>query len=95
MTALLDALSTGRRRGARDLRREYEDAILGDDRDAAREEQARFVAAANQSLELRPDGMVRRIADVGLRAWLLPISIVFEGGAWRFDTEAPMPAARD
>ena len=62
--------------------------ILGEDRDAARDEQARFVAAANQSLELRPDGQDRRIAYVGPRAWPLPIPIVLEGGAWRFDTEA-------
>jgi Protein of unknown function (DUF2950) len=88
MAALLEALS------AQDdaaligiFGAEYEDEILGDDRDAAREEQARFVAAANQSLELRPDGQDRRIAYVGLRAWPLPIPIVFEGGAWRFDTE--------
>jgi Protein of unknown function (DUF2950) len=88
MAALVDALS-----GQDDAAliaifgAEYEDEILGDDRDAAREEQARFVAAANQSLELRPDGQDRRIAYVGLRAWPLPIPIVFEGEAWRFDTE--------
>lgn len=88
MAALLDALS------AQDdaaligiFGAEYEDEILGDDRDAARDEQARFVAAANTSLELRPDGEGRRIAYVGPRAWPLPIPIVFSEGAWRFDTE--------
>jgi Protein of unknown function (DUF2950) len=74
MAALLDALS------AQDddavlaiFGAEYGDAILGEDPDAARDEQARFVAAADQSLELRPDGQDRRIAYVGPRAWPLPI----------------------
>ena len=61
--------------------------IFGQDREAAHEEAARFVAAANQSLELRPDGAARRIAYVGPRARPLPIPIVLSGGAWRFDTE--------
>jgi hypothetical protein len=88
MAALLEALS------AQDdaalvgiFGTEYEDEILGRDRDAAREERARFVAAANTSLELRPDGEGRRIAYVGPRAWPLPIPIVLTAGAWRFDTE--------
>jgi len=88
MAALLDALA------AQDdaaligiFGAEYEDEILGRDRDAAREERARFVAAANTGLELRPDGEGRRIAYVGPRAWPLPIPIVFADGAWRFDTE--------
>ena len=67
---------------------QYADEILGQDRDAAHEEQARFVAAAEQSLELRPDGTGRRVAYVGPRASPLPIPIVQSGGAWRFDTEA-------
>ncbi len=67
---------------------QYADQILGQDRDAAHEEQARFVAAADQSLELRPDGEGRRIAYVGPRASPLPIPIVESGGVWRFDTEA-------
>jgi hypothetical protein len=66
---------------------QYADQIFGQDRDAAHEEQARFVAAAKQSLELRPDGEDRRIAYVGPRAWPLPIPIVLSGGVWRFDTE--------
>jgi hypothetical protein len=67
---------------------EYADQILGKDREAAHEEQARFVAAAEQSLELRPEGEGRRIAYVGPRAWPLPIPIVLSGGAWHFDTDA-------
>lgn len=66
---------------------EHEDEILGDDPDAAREEQARFLAAADRSLELRPDGADRRIAYVGLRATPFPIPIVLDEGGWRFDTE--------
>jgi hypothetical protein len=89
MAALLEALAAEEDAALVEIfGAEYEDEILGEDRDAARDEQARFVAAANQSLELRPDGQVRRIAYVGLRAWPLPIPIVFESGAWRFDTEA-------
>ena len=88
MAALLDALSAQDDAALVEIfGAEYEDEILGGDRDAAREEQARFVAAANTSLELRPDGEGRRIAYVGPRAWPLPIPIVFTEGAWRFDTE--------
>ena len=67
---------------------QYADQIFGQDRDAAHREGARFVAAAKQSLELRPEGEGRRIVYVGPRALPLPIPIVLSGGAWRFDTEA-------
>jgi hypothetical protein len=88
MAALLEALSAQNDAALIGIfGAEYEDEILGSDRDAAREEHARFVAAANTSLELRPDGEGRRIAYVGPRAWPLPIPIVFTEGAWRFDTE--------
>jgi hypothetical protein len=88
MAALLDALSAQDDAAVLEIfGPEYEDQLLGDDPDAAHEEQARFVAAANASLELRPDGEGRRVAYVGARAWPLPIPIVFGGGAWRFDTE--------
>jgi hypothetical protein len=66
----------------------YADQIFGQDRDVAHQEEARFVAAAKQSLELRPEGEGRRIAYVGPRARRLPIPIVLSGGVWRFDTEA-------
>jgi Protein of unknown function (DUF2950) len=89
MAALLDALAAQDDGAVLEIfGPEHGDEILGEDPDAARDEQARFVAAANQSLELRPDGEGRRIAYVGLRAWPLPIPIVLEGGAWRFDTES-------
>jgi hypothetical protein len=67
---------------------QYADQILGRDRDAAHEEQARFVAAAKQSLELRPEGEGRRIAYVGPSARPLPIPIVLSGGVWHFDSAA-------
>jgi hypothetical protein len=67
---------------------QYADQIFGHDRDAVRDEEAGFVAAAKQSLELRPEGEGRRIAYVGPRARRLPIPIVLSGGVWRFDTEA-------
>jgi hypothetical protein len=67
---------------------QYADQIFGQDRDAAHQEEARFVAAAKQSLELRPEGEGRRIAYVGPRPRRLPIPIVLSGGVWRFDTEA-------
>jgi hypothetical protein len=67
---------------------QYADQIFGQDRDAAHDEEARFVAAAKQSLELRPEGEGRRIAYVGPRARRLPIPIVLSGGVWHFDTEA-------
>jgi len=88
MAALLEALSAHDDAALIEIfGAEHEDEIFGDDPDAAREEQARFVAAANQSLELRPDGEDRRIAYVGPHAVPFPIPIVFGGRTWRFDTE--------
>ena len=89
MAALLEALQRQDDDAVLDIfGAQYADEIFGNDRDAADDERARFVAAANQSLELRPDGEGRRVAYVGPRAWPLPIPIVLSGGAWRFDTEA-------
>ena len=74
MAALLEALKRQDDAAVLDIfGAQYADQILGQDRDAAHEEQARFVAAANQSLELRPDGEGRRIVYVGPRASPLPI----------------------
>jgi hypothetical protein len=88
MAALLEALKRQDDAAVLDIfGAQYAGQIFGHDRAAAHEEQARFVAAANQSLELRPDGEGRRIAYVGPRAWPLPIPIVLSGAAWRFDTE--------
>ena len=89
MAALLEALKHQDDAAVLDIfGAQYADQILGKDRDAAHEEQARFVADANQSLELRPDGEGRRIVYVGPRASPLPIPIVQSGGVWHFDTEA-------
>jgi Protein of unknown function (DUF2950) len=88
MAALLEALKRQDDAAVLDIfGAQYAGQIFGYDREAAHEEEARFVAAADQSLELRPDGEGRRIAYVGPRAWPLPIPIVLSGGAWRFDTE--------
>jgi Protein of unknown function (DUF2950) len=89
IAALLDALESGDEDAVLAvLGSEHADELLGDDPDAAREEQDRFLAAAEASLELRPDGEGRRIAYVGPRATPFPIPIVAEGAAWHFDTEA-------
>ena len=89
MAALLEGLATQDDAAlVRIFGAEHENELLGVDRDAARDEQARFVAAADQSLELRPDGAGRVIAHVGPRGWPLPIPIVQSGGAWHFDTAA-------
>ena len=88
VAALLDALSAGDRDAVLGIfGAEHADELLGDDPDVAQEEQARFVAAAAQSLELRPDGEGRRIAYVGPRGALFPIPIVLDGAVWRFATE--------
>jgi Protein of unknown function (DUF2950) len=88
MSALLDALATQDQTAMLEIfGAEHEAEILGDDPDAASEEQARFLAAARRSLELRPDGDDRRIAYVGLRAAPFAIPIVLDEGGWRFDTE--------
>jgi Protein of unknown function (DUF2950) len=88
MAALLDALSAGDEDAVLEIfGAEYADDLLGADPDVAQEEQARFVADASVSLELRPDGEGRRIAYVGPRAVPFAIPIVLDGGAWRFATE--------
>jgi Protein of unknown function (DUF2950) len=89
IAALLDALESGDEDAVLAvLGSEHADELLGDDPDAAREEQQRFLAAAEASLDLRPDGEGRRIAYVGPRATPFAIPIVAEGAAWHFDTEA-------
>jgi hypothetical protein len=88
IASLLDALAAQDDAAALEIfGAEHADELLGEDRDAAREEQARFVAAASRSLELRPDGEGRRIAYVGPRGVPFPIPIVFDGRAWGFATE--------
>ncbi len=89
MAALLEALKHQDDAAVLDIfGAQYADQILGEDRDAAHDEQAQFLAAADQSLELRPDGEDRRVVYVGARASPLPIPIVESGGTWHFDTEA-------
>jgi hypothetical protein len=74
MAALLEALTAQDDAAVLEIfGPEYEEQLLGEDLDAAHEEQARFVAAATASLELRPDGEGRRIVYVGPRATPLPI----------------------
>jgi hypothetical protein len=69
------------------LGREYQDAIVTPDWDAERDARLEIVEAAKEKQELREveEGVVQVI--VGPKDWPLPISIVREGGEWRFDTE--------
>jgi Protein of unknown function (DUF2950) len=67
---------------------EYADFLTGGDDAAARVEWRNVYNAAKEATVLRPDGDGRYVAVVGRRAWPLPIPIVEDQGAWRFDTAA-------
>jgi hypothetical protein len=67
---------------------ENEEFLTGGDRAAAREEWRRVYAAAKEAVVLRPDGENRVVLVLGRKAWPMPVPLVKEGGAWRFDTEA-------
>jgi hypothetical protein len=89
MTALLDALEK------RDVEtvlglfgEEYRDVVIGGDPAGARKAFADLADAAKEATVFRPDGEDRRVIEVGALAYPLPIPLVRENGAWRFDTEA-------
>jgi hypothetical protein len=67
---------------------ENRDFIIGGDPASARKGFGELAAAAKEAMALRPDGEDRRIIEVGSLAYPLPIPLVRENGAWRFDTEA-------
>ena len=69
---------------------EYRDFIIGGDPAAARKGFGELAAAAKEGTAFRPDGEDRRVIEVGALAYPLPIPLVRENGAWRFDTEAGM-----
>lgn len=67
---------------------EYADFLTGGDEAAARVEWRNVMELAKEATVLRPDGDGRYIAVLGRRAWPMPIPIVEDTGAWRFDTAA-------
>jgi hypothetical protein len=67
---------------------EHEDFLTGGDRAAAHEEWRRVYAAAKEAVALRPAGENRVVVVLGRKAWPMPIPLVKEGDAWRFDTDA-------
>ena len=89
MAALLDALDK------QDADRvlalfgsENRDFIIGGDPAGARKAFSDLASAAREATAFRPDGEDRRIIEVGRLAYPLPIPLVRENGAWRFDTDA-------
>ncbi len=67
---------------------EHEEALIGGDEIAARENRKRVGALATEKVELRDAGEGRKILIVGRNDWPIPIPIVQAGDRWRFDTEA-------
>jgi enoyl-CoA hydratase/carnithine racemase len=91
MAALLDALERKDADAVLALfGKEHRDFIIGGDPAGARKGFADLAIAAKQATVFRPDGEDRRIIEVGRLAYPLPIPLVRENGAWRFDTEAGM-----
>jgi hypothetical protein len=91
MTALLDALDKQDADAVLAIfGTEHRDFIIGGDPAGARKAFGELAAAAKEGMAFRPDGEDRRVIEVGALAYPLPIPLVRENGAWRFDTEAGM-----
>jgi hypothetical protein len=89
MAALLKALDTQDAEAVLALfGSENRDFIIGGDPAGARKAFSELAAAAKEATAFRPDGEDRRVIEVGKLAYPLPIPLVHENGAWRFDTEA-------
>jgi Protein of unknown function (DUF2950) len=89
MDGLVTALSDKDRAGVLAIfGDEYADFLTGGDEAAARVEWRNVMELAKEATVLRPDGDGRYVAVIGRRAWPMPIPIVEDKGAWRFDTAA-------
>ena len=89
MDALVTALGAKDRAGVLAIfGDEYADFLTGGDEAAARVEWRGVYDLAREGTVLRPAGDGRYIAVLGRRAWPMPIPIVEDNGAWRFDTAA-------
>jgi hypothetical protein len=64
---------------------EHRDALIGGDPAEARLGLARMRVGAQEALSWSEDGEDRRVLHVGRQAWPLPIPLVRDGDAWRFD----------
>jgi hypothetical protein len=89
LQALVDALGAANEAALIEIfGTEHADVVTGGDGAAAREEWRRGYEAAQQVAALRPAGDGYMIIVLGRQAWPLPIPLVPDGGAWRFDTAA-------
>ncbi|HXV25160.1 MAG TPA: DUF2950 domain-containing protein [Alphaproteobacteria bacterium] len=96
MGALLDALDKEDAETVLALfGKEHRDFIIGGDPAGAREAFQDIASAAKEATVFRPDGEDRRVIEVGRLAYPLPIPLVRENGAWRFDTEAGIEEITD
>ena len=91
MAALLDALEKQDAEAVLAIfGSEHRDFIVGGDPAGARKAFGELASAAKEATAFRPDGDDRRVIEVGALAYPMPIPLVRENGAWRFDTEAGM-----
>jgi hypothetical protein len=89
MEGLVTALSAKDRAGVLAIfGDDYADFLTGGDEAAARVEWHGVMELAKEATVLRADGDGRYIPVIGRRAWPMPIPIVQDKGAWRFDTAA-------
>jgi hypothetical protein len=89
MDGLVDALAAADRKAVLALfGEEYADFLTGGDEATARVEWRGVLDLAREATVLRPDGDGRYVAVLGRRAWPMPIPIVRDQNAWRFDTAA-------
>jgi hypothetical protein len=68
--------------------RQYEEQLLGQDKQASSENRAIVARAMQTRTNLVEDGRNRKILSIGSEDWPLPFPLVRENGHWRFDTQA-------
>jgi hypothetical protein len=67
--------------------REHADKLLSKDKAAAQPSRQRLYEAAQEARTLRKDSDDRIVLVIGREAWPVPIPLVREGNAWRFNTD--------
>lgn len=74
---------------------EHEDALMGGDPASRREEIANMASGAQEAIALDSQDADHATILIGREAWPMPVPLVKEGDAWRFDTAAGLEEILD
>jgi hypothetical protein len=86
--ALADAVRKNDRKALEKLwGADWRDLVPGTDDDVERRRKA-YIAAWDKAHKLLPSGDAKAMIEVGTEGWTLPVPIVRDGGAWKFDVAA-------